>query len=182
VSVAASSLAQRLGCAVHVSILRRKLIRCWRKSPGNAESVEEWLVDLANARCATVIRRSTAGANDSFPSPQELSNEELVIGILLPQNLDHRQILRLAAQLISRESVEFAELRRLGKQERVKRILAALAKQALKIAPAHLLWQQIAEAFGNTTPLRSPLLQYTRMAEPVPENGRVCRGRWSLVT
>lgn len=180
-STTEATLAQRLGFPVHVSVLRRKLLRYWHKSPGNSGSLEAWLIDLANVRGATVISRPAAEPHALLPTLQEVSNEELTIGILLPQNCDRPQILRLAAQLISRESVDFPTLRSLARQERVERILAALAVQALRVAPSHSLWRKIADAFRDAKPLRSPLLHYTRLAEPVPENGRVCRGRWALV-
>ncbi len=156
-----------------------KLDRLFRGGRGNAHVLEDWLVDLANARGARIVTRSA----DSILCPDEsgLSNEELVVGILLPQNLDRPQMLRLAAQLISREAVQFRELRLLARQERIERILAALARQALRVAPDHVLWRKIDAAFGHQKPLRSSLLHYTRMAEPVPVGGRVNAERWSLV-
>lgn len=179
VRVSESTLATRLGCTVHVSPLRMKLCRLFRAGHGNAHVLEDWLVDVANARGARIVTRSS----DSILLPGEsvLSNEELVVGILLPQNLDRPQMLRLAAQLISREAVQFRELRLLAMQERIERILAELARQALRVAPDHVLWRKLDAAFGNQKPLRSPLLHYTRMAEPVPMDGRVNAKRWSLV-
>lgn len=181
-SIAANTLAERLGCSVHVSPLRMKLGRLFRAAPGgNARVLEDWLVDVANARGARVV--TGPGERETIPAPDEasLSNEELVVGILLPQNLDRPQMLRLAAQLISREAVEFQQLRRLAVQERVERVLAALARQALLVAPEHALWGKLAGTFGDAKPFRSPLLHYTRMAEPVPVDGRVNAERWSLV-
>jgi len=156
-----------------------KLCRLFRAASGSAQVLEDWLIDAANARGARIVTRS----NDSISLPDEfgLSNEELVVGILLPQNLDRPQMLRLAAQLISREAVEFRELRLLAVQERIERILAELARQALRVAPDHALWRKIDTVFGSQKPLGSPLLHYTRMAEPVPVGGRVNAQRWSLV-
>ncbi len=156
-----------------------KLCRLFRAASGSAKVLEDWLIDAANARGARIVTRS----NDSISLPDELglSNEELVVGILLPQNLDRPQMLRLAAQLISREAVEFPKLRVLAVQERIERILAELARQALRVAPDHALWRKIGDAFANQKSLRSPILHYTRMAEPVPVGGRVNAERWSLV-
>lgn len=158
-----------------------KLCRLFRASPENRAVLEDWLVDVANARGAKVVTGPGGGETISPPDEANLSNEELVVGILLPQNLDRPQMLRLAAQLISREAVEFATLRRLAVEERIERVLAALARQALLVAPEHALWGKLAGTFGDAKPLRSPLLHHTRMAEPVPVDGRVNAARWSLV-
>lgn len=139
-------------------------------------------MDMANARGARIVTRIGKVGTVPAPDQSSLSNEELVVGILLPQNLDRPQMLRLAAQLISREAVDFQHLRCLAVQERVARILAALARQALRAAPLHRLWQKLADAFGLEKALRSPLLHYTRLAQPVPVGGRVNAERWSLVT
>lgn len=174
------TLAMRLGCTIHLSPLRIKLERLWRAS-GSDGVLEDWLVDIANARGARIV----TGANGlKIQAPEEsiLSNQELVVGILLPQNRDRPQMLRLAAQLISRGRLDFDELRCLALQERCERILAELARQALRIAPEHLFWKKIGDAFGKRKRLRSPLLHYTRLAEPVPFGGRVNAERWSLVT
>lgn len=174
-------LAERLGCSVHVSFLRMKLQRLFQENSGNAPLLEDWLVDVANARGARVVTRP--GATGSILAPREsLSDEELVVGILLLQNLDRPQMLRLAAQLISREAVRFAELHRLAVLERVERVVAELARQALRAAPEHPLWRKLAERFAQEKPFRAPLLHYTRLAEPVMKDGRVNAERWSLVS
>src|SRR5206468_12488315 len=111
-----------------------------------------------------------------------LTNEELVVGLLLPQNRDRPQMLRLAAQLISRKAVDFGELTWLATRERIGFVLAELARQAGKVEPEHPLWQQIREKFATEKPPRSPLAHYTRLAQPVMKNGRVNADRWVLVS
>lgn len=178
-----STLAKRLGSTVHVSPLRIKMQRI--RGPnlcGGTALIEDWLVDVANARGArVVVRNAPTGRPAPPPAESELSNAELIVGLLLTQNRDRPQILRLAAQLISGGKVQLDELARLAIQERVERVLAELARQALRVEPQHALWRKIAGEFGSCQPLREPLLHFTRLAEPVPVNGRVNAQRWRLV-
>jgi hypothetical protein len=175
------TLARRLGRTCHVSPLRMKLVRLWERNPGSAEVLEDWLVDVANARGARIVTRD-AGNLIGSPALDELTNEELVVGLLLPQNRDRPQMLRLAAQLISQRAAIFRELVWLATCERVGFVLAELAKQACKVEPSHPLWRLIREEFATEESPRSPLAHYTRLAQPIMKNGRVNAERWVLVS
>lgn len=175
------TLAKRLGRTAHVSVLRMKLRKLWQQAPGNTRCLEEWLVDVANARGARIVTRDNASDDFAAPNTDELINEELVVGLLLLQNIDCPQILRLAAQLISRQAVEFSILTRLAIQERVGFVLAELAKQALRVDPEHSLWQQLRQCFSDGSQSCS-ILHYTRLAQPVMKAGRVNAERWVLVS
>lgn len=110
-----------------------------------------------------------------------MSNPELVTGICQVQALDRPQWLRAAAQLITRGVVDLSELLLLARRERVERILAELARQALKVDADHPAWRRIAEEFGGATPLPDSLLHWTRLAEPVMRPGRPNAASWKLV-
>lgn len=179
-----NSLAKRLGMTVHVSSLRFRLGDLFSASGGSmASCLEDWLVDVANARGATVVRRP-AGPPPRWvpPAEDELSNEELVVAICQVQGLDRPQMLRLAAQIISRQAVSPAVLLALAERERVRPILAELARQALRVDRSHPLWRLIAQRLEGEKPLRDSLLHWTRLAEPVMEDGRCNAQSWRLVT
>jgi hypothetical protein len=173
-----------LGKTVHVSPLRFKLKRLVAQFPvQDADCIEDWLIELANARGARIVRRAVESEHDDLlPDEHLLTNEELVVGICQLQCLDRPQMLRLAAQLISRGEVQVARLRYLAEQERVGPILAELARQSLRVEPTHPVWQKIAEAFHSEQPLKEPLLHWTRLAEPVMKDGRCNAQRWKLVS
>jgi hypothetical protein len=116
------------------------------------------------------------------PNLMGLTNEELVVGLLLPQNRDRPQIIRLAAQLISRRAVSFRELIWIAIRERVGFILAELARQACEADPAHPLWRRIRERFATEKPPISPIAHHTRLAQPVMKNGRLNVKNWVLVS
>jgi hypothetical protein len=174
------TLGQRLGRTVHVSPLRMKLIALWKNSPNPPRVVEDWLVDVANARGARIVTRSGGAALN--PYWDKLTNEELVIGLILLQNRDRPQMLRLAAQLISRNSVTFVQLARIGLRERVGFILGELARQACKVERCHPLWSRVLKEFRDERAPVSSLLHYTRLAEPVMKNRRISDGKWCLVS
>jgi hypothetical protein len=176
------TLAKRLGRTCHVSPLRMKLVRLWKRNPGSAKVLEDWLVDLANGRGARIVTRDAGNNLVNRPDLNELTNEELVIGILLPQNRDRPQMLRLAAQLISQKAVDFRELAWLATRERVGFVLAELARQACKVEPSHPLWRRIRTRFASERSPRSPLAHYTRLAQPVMRSGRVNAEKWVLVS
>jgi hypothetical protein len=144
--------------------------------------LEEWLVDIANARGARIITRENSLDDFRAPNAGELTNEELVVGLSLLQNIDSPQILRLAAQLISRQAVEFRLLTRLAIQERVGFVLAELARQALKVDPGHSLWKQLRERLGDDGLRPCSILHYTRLAQPVMKAGKANAERWVLVS
>src|SRR5207244_12528738 len=94
------TLAKRLGRTCHVSPLRMKLARLWSRKPGLAEVLEDWLVDVANSRGARIVTSRTPANFVNGPDSNELTNEEVVVGLLLPKNRDRPQLFRLSAQLI----------------------------------------------------------------------------------
>ena len=167
----------------HVSPLRFKLQRLFREFPSEgSECVEDWLVDVANARRARIVTRGDGNETFVAPSLELLSNEELVAGICQLQCLDRPQMLRLACQLISRHSIRGNELRLLAKRERIETVLGQLARQALRVEPNHDLWRFLAESFPCPAKVRSPILHWTRLATPVMERGRCNASSWKLAT
>ena len=97
------------------------------------------------------------------------------------QRADRPQILRLAAQLVSRGQLDVGSLRLVARRERVERVLAELARQALKVEPSHPTWHSLLEAFGALPHLRSPLLHWTRLANPLFQPGKCDPIGWRLV-
>lgn len=178
-----ASLAKRLGTSSHVSPLRMKVERLRNQLPVmHSSTLEDWLVDLANTRGARIVTRPGDPYHQfEGPSVEAISNEELVVSICQLQCLDRPQMLRLAAQMVSAQSVEVGSLLRIAVRERVERVLAELSRNALRIDPHHTTWKAIYAAIGHLPPFRFPLLHWTRMAHPVPTNG-ICTGRhWTLV-
>ena len=176
-------LADRLGLSVHVSPLRYKIrrIRAIFPSP-TATTLEDWLVDVANIRGARIVTRGAIPAFAGAGPPEiDLSNEELVVAMCQLQALDRPQMLRLAGQLISREAVVVGRLRLIAIRERATLILTELAHQALHVDPRHWLWKELASLHPERPRLRAPILHWTRLAEPVPVNGRCNAGSWRLV-
>ncbi len=175
-------LAHRLGVTTHCSPLEFKLKRLADQYAVPRDQLEEWLVDLANHRGACVVERQI-GQDPEWPdvSPTDLSDEELAVLICQPQRLDHPQILRLAAQLVSRGHLDLDQLILIARRERADRILGELARQALRVDASHSAWKRIARAFSRCPRPRDALLHWSRLAEPVPHQG-VCDGRsWRLV-
>jgi len=176
-------LADRLGLTVHQSLLERRLRRLMRAYPSClSSSPEDWLMDVAHARGARVVSRMD-GVREGFaaPSPDVFPNEELVVAICALQRLDQPQLLRLAAQLVSRGAVNMDRLLLLARRERAGVVLGELARQALKVEPGHDAWQQIADAFVSQRSLRSPVIHWQRVAWPVMGARRVNAQRWELV-
>ncbi len=178
-----STLAQRLGVTVHVSPLRIRLAGLMRSYPSSgAQCLEDWLMDVANARGVRVVTRVPAVSADFVPPTLSLlPNEDLVVAICQPHNLDRPQMLRLAAQLVSRQAVNTEMLLLTTRRERAEWVLAELARQAVRVAPDHPLWTAILRAFPGTTTLRTPIIHWTRLAEPIPDE-RGCNAKsWRLV-
>lgn len=177
------TLAQRLGMTVHVSPLRMKIRRLQGQFPSSDSCcIEDWLVDVANSRQATIVVRPHR-CNFQFNAPplNDFSNEELVAAICQLQCRDRPQMLRLAAQLISRQKVSFQTLKGVAERERAGMVLGELARQALRVAPAHELWRALANAFPRTMELRSPILHWTRLAEPIMTERGYNAQAWTLV-
>lgn len=177
------TLAQRVGRTVHVSPLRYKFDSLRREFPCPPTScIEDWLVVVANARGArVVVPPYDVGSAFVGPPFERLTNEELVVGMCQLNCLDRPQMLRPAAQLISRGAVRLQPLRRIAERERAQPVLAELSRQALKVAPQHPLWLAISDLFRGERPLREPLLHWTRLAEPIMKDGRCNAAGWKLV-
>lgn len=181
--VNAGRLADRLGLTVHQSVLERRLRRLMRAYPSClSPSPEDWLMDVAHARGARVVCRMD-GEREGFaaPSSDVFPNEELVVAICELQRVDQPQLLRLAAQLVSRGAVNVDRLLLLARRERADVVLGELARQALKVEPGHDAWRQIADAFVFRHSLRSPVMHWQRLAWPVMGGRRVNAQRWELV-
>lgn len=178
-----STLARRLGVTTHVSPLRFRLERLRREHPSpGAPCLEDWLLDVANARGARFVTRRPPAAPDFIPPPPEaFSNEELVVAICQPHNLDRPQMLRAAAQLISMQAVDARALLAAARRERVEPVLAELARQALRVAPEHSLWRALAAGLAHIPAPRDPILHWTRLAVPMPD-ARGCNAKaWILI-
>ena len=181
--VNAGRLADRLGLTVHQSVLERRLRRLMQAYPSClSPRPEDWLMDVAHARGARVVRRMD-GAREGFaaPSPDVFPNEELVVAICELQRADQPQLLRLAAQLVSRGAVNVDRLLLLARRERADVVLGELARQALKVEPGHDAWRRIADSFASRRSLRSPVVHWQRLAWPVMGARRVNAQRWELV-
>jgi hypothetical protein len=148
----------------------------------SCDCIEDWLLRVANARGARVVTPANGNDAEFQPPPLPvLSNEELVAAICHLQGLDRPQMLRLAAQLISRNAADPKRLRLVAERERVQPVLAELARQAIRVDPGHAAWQEVYEAFQGERPLREPLLHWTRLAEPIMKYGRCNAAGWRLV-
>ena len=177
------TLARRLGKTEHVSVLRFRIRALMRQYPAAGTGcIEDWLVAAANGRGARVVVPPDGPSASFAPPPlSAFSNEDLVVAICQLECLDRPQMLRLAAQLISRGAVDLKLLQLSGERERVEPVLAELARQALKVEPLHPVWRHIFDWYRNERPLREPLLHWTRLAEPLMKDGRCNAAGWRLV-
>ena len=178
------TLAARLGLTVNVSPLRMKARRLRVAYPSRtAETLEEWLVDVANARGFRAIFREPGPDQAFVPPPRgEMGDEELAACLCLPSNADQPHILRPAAQMISRGELDVTTLLRLARLERLHSIFGALAEAALEIDPRHVLWSHLKQACAPAAPrLRENPLHKTRIAEPVMAFGKPNAQTWKLV-
>lgn len=175
------TLAQRLGTTAPASVLLWKLRRLRRAHPvPDAGDLESWLVELSHSRGFHAIQRRPVALPFSI-SMEDLSNEELVIAQLHPALRDEPQLMRPAAQIISRGAINPSKLLALAERECSSRILANLAAQALKAAPDHSGWQAIADQLRHALPLRENVIHWTRLAEPVMKPRGPHNGEWRLV-
>lgn len=172
-----------MGMTVHVSCLDRKLNRLSREYPSpTAEKVEDWLVDVANARGANIVRRDTPPGTSFAPPPKVIfSDEELIVSICMLQRLDRPQSLRLAAQMISRGKITLNLLSRLAAMERTGVVLGEMARQALKVDPKHSIWRKLHEKFSTERELRSPVIHWQRLAWPIMSEKGYNAKSWRLV-
>jgi len=176
----AGRLADRLGMTYHRSALLMRIRRLMVDYPTGATDSLGWLLDVANGRGLCIVSRSAAGNAANIPGEAILSNEELAAALCLLEHPNEVQPLRVTAQLISAAGVDRAQLERLIVCERIQPVLSSLAQQALKVDPEHSEWKWVAEVCG--APQRdTPLLHWTRLAEPVPGVLPVASGKWRLV-
>lgn len=166
---------------MHVSPLRMKLARLQGAYPcERADALEDWLVAAANARGARVVTLPAPSTGAVAPIA-ELPDEELVVALCQLNCLDRPQILRLAAQLVSRGGLRLDALVAIAVRERAEPVLAELARLALRVEPEHTAWTGIRDAFPDPPLLREPLLHWSRLAEPVMEKGKPNAAGWRLV-
>ena len=177
-------LANRLGLTSHVSPLRYKIKALSEKYPSyKSNCIEDWLIDVGNARGARIVVRPVGGRKKfNAPTHAQLTDEEIIVSVCQLQCLDRPQMIRLAAQLISRGKIQLKSLFLIAKRERVEPILKELANQALKVDKTHHKWKRIHDQYRNVCPLKDSLLHWTRLAEPVMKNGMVNASHWRLVS
>jgi hypothetical protein len=175
------TLAARLGMTVHQSPLRFALERIRAQSRLAEASLGDWLLVIANSRGAHVVSLERSKAQLALLPPVEVvSNEDLVGGLCLTVLEDRPHLLRPAAQLISRGVVDVARLKRIALRERLEAVLGSMAREALRIDPAHQAWQQLATAFPQRPPREEPVIHRTRLARPIFINGRPNVATWEL--
>lgn len=177
------TLASRLGLSAHTSPLRMRLISLAKRYPStDTKCLEDWLLDVANRRGARIVVRDHSADHVFTPPPEEeLSNEELVVAICQLQGADRPQLLRLAAQLISRKALDITQLKRIATRERVGSVLKTMARSALTVEPEHPHWKMLAVAFSEAPEPHDVVIHWSRLAEPVMKNGRCNASAWRLV-
>lgn len=160
--------AAALGITAPVSPLLIETWRLKREQPGWASRlVSNWLLALANARGFHAAVPSAALPDVRDPGVGQISNEALAMSLMHPSAEDRPRLLRLATQVISRGTLREAVLLRVARMERAGRILAELARLALKVDPDHRVWQRIAAELKSERPFCTPLIDWTRLAEPI---------------
>lgn len=176
-------LGDRLGLTVHVSAFRMKVVSLMKRYPSTtANCLEDWLLDVANDRGARIIIREPPAPVDFIPPPEDIfSQEALVVAICMLQGLDRPQLLRLAAQFISRNQLNLVALARLATRERVGPVLNALAREAIKVSPDHPAWSSLLITFASAVHPRDSVMHWSRLAQPIMANGRVNAASWRLV-
>lgn len=178
-----NTLAKRLGLTTHTSVLDYKIRNLFAAYPSNtAELVEDWLLDVANARGAKVVQRDDPPDKAFRPPPADkLSDEELAVAICMTQRLDRPQLLRLSAQIITRGLIDIRRLIHIAKMERIEPVIGEMAKQAMKVDPEHPVWKLLADAFPPQKALRSPIIHWQRLAWPVMSTKGYNAEKWILV-
>jgi hypothetical protein len=110
-------VARRFGKTYHISYLRKKLERLRARDPEPIGSYEEWLISAAQKR---------ANKPPGQAKLQDVSNEQLIVALLLLENIDRPGLFETAALLLSRVSVNKKKLARLAKRERVDFLLSEI--------------------------------------------------------
>lgn len=179
---AQATLAERLGKTEHVSPLRFKIARLAKAYPSaTATCIEHWLIDVANQRGARIVRRPDPPGHFDAPAEAALPNAELIVALCQLECIDQPQILRLAAQLVSRGAFDATQLRRAAVRERAEPVLRELARLALHVDAHHPHWLAVSRMFPPGRALAEPLLHWSRLAQPVMRDGRCNAQRWTLV-
>lgn len=131
-------LARRLGDAVHVSLLLRKICQM---SGCTEDRVGEWLLKCAVRRGASHYERDFP---EDLPSDHpDLSNEEVAVALCLGQHPYNSTFIRAAAQLLSSPHTDAPRLARLAVMERVEPVLRQIAAFAARFAPEAQPWSYL---------------------------------------
>jgi len=132
------TLARRLGDAVHVSPLLRKV----RQMSGCAEErAGEWLLKCAVLRGASHYERDFP--KDLPPDDPDLSHEEIAVALCLGQFPYNSTFIRAAAQLLSSPRTDPPSLARLAVMERVEPVLLHIATLAARFEPGAQPWSYL---------------------------------------
>jgi hypothetical protein len=175
-------LARRLGDAVHVSPLLRKICQM---SGCREDRVGEWLLKCAVRRGASHYERGFP--EDLPPDHPGLSHEEVAVALCLGQHPYNSTFIRAASQLLSSADTDAAKLVRLAVMERVEPVLFHIATLAVRFAPeaqpwAYLLrhlprrlscppdalphWSRFVSQTGVTSFAGGPDIKWLRRREP----------------
>lgn len=120
-----STLSQALGTTAHVSVLLRKARRLGVGSLKDA-------IAVAVQRGCRHYQAVAAGSRASDPGQSSLSDEELVILLLLGEQPYEPFAIRCAAQMARSPEVDPQRLARLAIRERCRRVLAHIAREGVK--------------------------------------------------
>ena len=131
-------LARRLGDAVHVSPLLRKICQM---SGCREDRVGEWLLKCAVRRGASHYER--VFSSDLPPDHADLSHEELAVALCLGQHPYNSTFIRAAAQLLSSPRTDAPGLARLAVMERVEPVLFHIATLAARFVPEAQPWSYL---------------------------------------
>jgi hypothetical protein len=164
------TLGDRLGIIRHISPLRMKVRRLMGvyPSPGDDPAPEDWLMDVAIRRGLNqFVRDSANGRSFHAPPLDAFPMHELVVALCYTGGLDRPQLIRMAGLLVSRYEFDMPALIRLVELERAEMIMAELAQAALRCDPVHRRWQILWERFSGFAGTSSPVIHWSRLAEPI---------------
>lgn len=113
------------------------------------------------------VRDSSCEQHFESPSMDKFSMEELIVALCYTGGLDRPQLIRMAGLLINRYELDMPALLRLVELERTEPIMAELAEAALHCAPDHPRWQMIWSTYSEYAGTTSPVIHWSRLAEPV---------------
>jgi hypothetical protein len=181
--LANNSVGSRLGIPAPITPLLVRLHRLRAVYPlATAARMSDWLAAVAMERGARTLARPLGAEPFSGPGETELSNEELICGLLHPAVEDVPQYHRLAAELISKRRAKANRLAFLARQNCVERVLLTLALEIQRNQPEHELWAELAAELQarHVTPHPRLVLPWTRLADPVMAPGRPNAMAWRL--